>query len=624
MGADKAEKRNKRGGAADGGRFPSRAALTFYFLRGSAHYFVLAAIFAAFVSLFDLVSPKVISFAVDYVIGSEPVPETGWAARLSEMAGGIGFFRENAWVLALAVALLGVLAGLFRYIFRSTNARGAETFVERTRNELFSHILSLPYRWLGENPTGDLIQRCTSDVQTIKRFVAEQMTQLVRTTVLILMALGFMGSIDLRVTAASAVFIPVIIGYSLVFHRKIGGAFRKADEEEGILSTIAQENLTGVRVVRAFGREISERKRFETQNEKYTGFWVHLMKLLSVFWSVGDIMTGLQILAVVVLGAYFCVGGTLTAGNYIALISYNIMLTWPVRAVGRVISEMSKAGIAVERLRYIMNAVPEKDRPDAGDWPKDGTIAFEHVTFAYGKDSAPVLRDVSFTVPGGQTVGILGGTGSGKSTLMYLLLRLYDLEEGCGRITVGGVDIRQIRASELRRHIGIVLQEPYLFSRTLSENIAIADPSADMARISGAAKIAAIDSAIRGFAKGYDTFVGERGVTLSGGQKQRTAIAQMLVRDHAAEIYDDSLSAVDAETDRKIRMALAASKTGASRILIAHRITTLINADRIIVLDKGRIREEGTHEELLLAGGLYKKIYELQTAGAALDGEEVR
>jgi ATP-binding cassette subfamily B protein len=424
-----------------------------------------------------------------------------------------------------------------------------------------------------------------------------------------------MGRIHFRVMLGSALMIPVIVIYSLVFHVKIGTAFEKVDVEEGVLSSIVQENLTGVRVVRAFGREVYERGRFEKQNTYYTGFWIRLMTITSMYWSVADILTGLQILFIMLFGSVACIHGTLTVGGFIAMTSYNMMLIWPVRQLGRVISEMSKAGISIERLRYIMNSEIETDSKEAGEPPMDRDITFENVTYAYANAPSPVLKDVSLTIPAGSTFGILGGTGSGKSTLMYLLDHLYDLGPDGGRITIGGVDIANIKKDYLRRNIGMVLQEPFLFSRTLSENIGITGHEKNMDEIRRAAKIASIDDAIESFTSGYDTFVGERGVTLSGGQKQRTAIAQMLISKPPIMIFDDSLSAVDAETDMRIRRAIQENTGSSTVILIAHRITTLMNADHIIVLDKGKIREQGTHEELLAQNGLYRRIYDLQTAG---------
>ncbi len=596
-------------------KYPSKINLIMHFLSGSKRYFILGMLFAGLVSLLDMASPKIISFTVDSVIGNKPaiLPES--ISRIISASGGIEALRARPVLIAAAVLGVGTLAAICRYIFRTMNARGAETFVRKMRDDLFSHIMYLPSAWHSENSTGDIIQRCTSDVQTIKRFVSEQLSQLFRTVILITLSLIFMGRIHFRVMLGSAIMIPVIVGYSLVYHYKIGSAFEKVDVEEGILSSIVQENLTGVRVVRAFGREDYERRRFGKQNIYYTGFWIRLMTIASMFWSVADVLTGLQILFILLFGSVACIHGTLTVGGFIAMTSYNLMLVWPVRQLGRVISEMSKAGISVERLRYIMNSEPEAESERVLTPPMDGDIAFENVSFSYANASADAIKNLTLTIPAGSTLGILGGTGSGKSTLMYLLDRLYDLEPENGRITIGGVDISEIDRKYLRRNIGMVLQEPFLFSRTLSENIGIAGNEPDLEEIRHAARLAGIDDTIESFTAGYDTFVGERGVTLSGGQKQRTAIAQMLLRKPPIMVFDDSLSAVDAETDMKIRHAIRENTGSSTVILIAHRITTIMNADHIIVLDQGRIREQGTHEELLAQGGLYRRIYDLQTAG---------
>ena len=495
---------------------------------------------------------------------------------------------------------------------------GAEGLIRRMRDLLFEHIEHLPYAWHGKNHTGDIIQRCTSDVETIKSFLSEQMTSLFRVGILIALAMYFMIGIHPKMALISGIFIPIVILYSVFFHNRIAASFQHADEEEGVLSAIAQENLTGVRVVRAFGREQFERERFETQNEGYTKMWIRLMGWLSAFWCSNDLITGLQIMLVTVFGAVFCVKGMITVGEYIAFASYNGMLCWPVRELGRVISDMSKAGISVDRICYIMNS----EREDVAEDPviplpeELGDIVFDHVSFAY-EEGNDVVKDISFTIKKGSTLGILGGTGSGKSTLMYLLDRLYDLSEGCGRITIGGKDIKEYDRKDLRRQIGLVLQEPFLFSRTIAENIAITKPNGpDMELVWHASRIAALDEAVLKFSKGYNTEVGERGVTLSGGQKQRTAIAQVLMSDPPVMIFDDSLSAVDMETDAKIRKGLKENTKNATVVLISHRITTLMQADHIIVLDHGRIAEEGTHESLLKQDGLYAKIFDIQMAGA--------
>lgn len=592
----------------------SHARLLGRFLQGSLHLFVISILCSLCVSVLDLVNPRIIGYAVDTVIGNA-ADLPAFLARIP----GIRHVFSGIGAAALAVVVLALLAALFRFLAGTFNAKGAETLVRRMRELLFSHLLRLPLSWYAENQTGDIIQRCTSDVETIKNFVSEQLTQLFRTILLIVLALAFMSGISRGLTLIAFLFIPVIVLYSLFFHSRIGAAFQRADEEEGKLSSIVQENLTGVRVVRAFGREAQERERFETKNRSYTEFWVHLMKLLSAFWASGDLISGLQVMLVVVLGAAFCVRGQLSAGNYIAFITYNAMLTWPVRSLGRVISEMSKAGISIDRIAYILSS-KEEDERDGGEEPDlHQDITFSHVFFRYQEELPLVLSDVSFTVRAGETLGILGGTGSGKTTAAELLDALYDLPEGCGSIRIGDTDLRDISRHYLRRGIGFVQQEPYLFSGTLLHNLTLANPAATKDEVEEAAKISCLDEAVAKFEEGYGTVVGERGVTLSGGQKQRTAIAQMLLGNPTIMIFDDALSAVDAATDAKIRRALSQKSKDATVLLVTHRITTLSGADRILVLDHGRVAELGTPQELYEKNGLYRRIYDLQAAGREED-----
>lgn len=594
-------------------RFDSKFKLVMYFLEGSKRYFVLFIIFACLVSVLDLINPKIISFTVDTILGDGGAEVPAFVNSLIAGFGGIAWLKSNLWVMAFAVIAVALAGALCRYFFSYLNGVASEKLVHNMRNKLFDHILHLPFAWHSENHTGDIIQRCTSDVETIKTFLSEQLTQLFRVIVLLSLALFFMLRMNVKLTMVVIIFIPIIVGYSLFFHTKIGNQFEKVDEEEGKLSAIAQENLTGVRVVRAFGREMYERQRFEKQNAHYTDFWVYLMKLMSAFWTSSDLVSYLQLLSVMVYGTVLCVKGEISVGTFIAFNSYTTIIMWPIRSLGRTIANMSKAGISIDRLRYIMNAETEVDTDEKTAVNMHGDIVFDHVSYQYENGSREILQDVSFTVPGGKTIGILGGTGSGKSTLMYLLDRLYDLPEGSGKITIDGVDIRDIPLTELRRNIGMVLQEPYLFSRTLEENIAIATKDARHEDVLSASRIASLDHAVSHFKEGYETFVGERGVTLSGGQKQRTAIAQMIIRHAPIMVFDDSLSAVDAETDATIRKRLKENIAESTVILIAHRITTLMDADEIIVLDNGRIAECGNHQELMEKNGIYRKIYDLQS-----------
>ena len=553
---------------------------------------------------------------MDFIIGdvkAVPVFLLDWIDSI----GGREYVLSHLYIISLLVIGIAIIGAVFRYCFMLFNSMGAEALTKRMRNTLYSHIISLPYSWHDVNKTGDIIQRCTSDVEMIKKFISEQMTNLVRMIVSIVLAIYFMMKIHTTLTLIAIAFIPVVVVYSLMFHNKIGASFEKVDTEEGHLSSIAQENLTGVRVVRAFGREKYEKDRFEKKNEEYTNLWVKMMKILGSFWVTNDIISGVEVLSVLAFGAYFAVNGEISAGSYVAFASYNALLSFPVRQLGRVISEMSKAGISIDRIMYIMNSKEETDETTAGGFPENGDIEFRNVSFSY--DNEKVLDNLSLKIKKGQTIGILGGTGSGKSTMIQLLDGLYDLPKENGSIYINNVDIRQIRKKDLRDSIGMVLQEPYLFSRSIEDNIRIVDESLSHREVEEVVGIASLTSSIGKFKDGYDTYVGERGVTLSGGQKQRTAISQMLIRKTPIMIFDDSLSAVDAETDAKIREGLKNISDETTVIMISHRITTLMQSDNIFVIEDGKVIESGTHEELLKLNGNYKNIYNLQSS----QGEEV-
>ncbi len=551
---------------------------------------VLAASFAS--TMLNALIPKIFSFTIDRVLAP----------------GGIPYLKENLWILSLLVIGIALANGTAVYLYRSNTAKAGETFAKNMRDMLFYHVQRLPMKWHGKNQTGDIIQRCTTDVETIRNFVVTQALEVFRTVFLLAVSLGMMFSMNLKLTLVALVFIPIVMAYSGVFYQLIARNFTNADEAEGELSTVVQENSTGVRVVRAFGQERFEIDRFDEKNRIFARLWIKLGTLSGLYWGIGDLITGFQVIFIITMGAVEAVHGNITAGEFIAFASYNTTLVWPVRSLGRILSEMSKAGVSFDRVNYILDSA-EEDMSDAGKEPEHMDIALEHVTFGYG-DGGSVLEDVSVHIREGAAFGILGGTGSGKSTVVHLLDRLYDLEEGTVRI--GGIDIREISRGWLREHIGMVLQEPFLFSRTIRENIAASNPAASMEEIREAARTACVDDAIMGFADGYETMVGERGVTLSGGQRQRVAIARMLLAKAPVMVFDDSLSAVDAETDSKIRGALKEKMKDATVILISHRITTLMEADQILVLNHGRVEELGTHQELCRNGGIYQKIYEIQ------------
>ena len=594
------------------------------FLKGNLLFFATALLCSVLSTVCNSLTPQVISVTVDSVLGTEDYTLPAVLRAFTSL----DWLRENPGQTLLlaagAIIIASLIGGLGNFGTRTATARGSEGFVKGLRDALYSHIQRLPFSWHVGHKTGEIIQRCTSDVEVIRNFFTNQLLEVIRIVFMIVYYMVIMFSMDWRIALISAVFIPVVLLYSGIFYSKISKRFRTADEAEGILSTNVQENLTGVRVVRAFGRERYEVDKFNKKNSRFSELWVELGKLMSVYWALGDLMTGLQIMSVIAVGAAFAANGEISAGTLLAFISYNSSLTWPIRSLGRTLSEMSKSGVSIDRVAYILRAEEEKVLPEAKTPPMDKDIRFNDVTFSY-EGLKPVLSHLSFTIPAGKTFAILGGTGSGKSTIAALLDRLYDLGPGEGSITVGGVDIREIRQDYLRKNIGLVLQEPYLFSRSIGENMAITRPGAGLAGIRQATAIACVDDAIDTFSDGYNTVVGERGVTLSGGQKQRVAIARMLMQEAPIMIFDDSLSAVDAETDAKIRAALKERMGSATVILISHRITTLMQADEILVLKDGELSDIGTHHELISRPGIYKDIYDIQMAAAdrqLLDEEE--
>lgn len=576
-----------------------------YFLKGSILAFAMSIIANAFVTLFSTIFPQIFSFTVDCVLGSEPVPELfkGFVALI----GGIEVLRRNLWIPALLIVGIAVMSALFNYgVIMLTNLAN-QIFMRRIQDRMFAHVQRLPLSWHSQNSTGDIIQRCTSDSSTILNFVSGQLIQAFRIIITMVLSVVFMFSMNVKLAAVASAFIPVIGVFSFRFNRYAHKYFKECDEQEGVLSAYAQENLTGVRVVRAFGRENAERNRFERQNTYYTNLWVKIEKSLSLFWASSDFLVGFQLLCIVVLGTVFCVDGEMTEGQLIAFISYNALLVNPMKMLGRIISNMSKVSVSLMRIAEVMNAREEVYGEYEGKI--SGEIEFKDVGFSYD-EGKPVLKNINLHVPSGGSLGIVGSTGCGKSTLVNLIAGLYYPTEG--EVFVGGRNILDIPPATLRKNVGIVLQEGYLYSRTVGENIALVADNATEEDIINAAKAACVHENIEGFANGYDTEVGEKGVTLSGGQKQRVSIARTLLREVPILIFDDSLSAVDGVTDAKIRQNLYENFGKVTVIIVAHRITTVMNCDNIIVMDDGKITECGTHEELLVKDGTYKKIFDVQ------------
>ena len=525
--------------------------------------------------------------------------------------GGREFMARNLWIVGLALVGLNILSGVFSFSKGRSQAVAGENVSLYLREKLYGHIQRLPFSYHVKAETGDLVQRCTSDVETVRRFLAGQLMQVVNAVMMIGFALFYLLRENVKITLISMILVPVLFLFAWLFFKWVIKSFRLADESEGKMSAVLQENLTGVRVVRAFGRQEYEVEKFEAANSDLKKKNFKICNLLAVYWATSDALSMIQSMLTLLTCVFFAIRGEITVGTLTIFTSYIWKLLWPIRQLGRILSDAGKSSVAMERIDEILRQPEEPAEPDAIKPSLKGDIVFDHVTFAYA-DGRDVLKDMSFTIPQGKTVAILGATGSGKSSVVHLIQRLFEPKKG--EIRIGGTPINKIDRYYLRSRVGLVLQEPFLYSRTLKENVAIAVPNATDEAIDQAVQDAAAKAFILESDKGFETLVGERGVTLSGGQKQRVAIARTLMKDNDILIFDDSLSAVDTETDAQIRAALKRRSKDTTTIIISHRIVTLSQADLILVMEDGRVTEQGTHDQLIHSGGLYSKIFNIQTA----------
>ncbi len=581
------------------------------FIKGSMLLYAGAIISTGLATIVSMISPLIISTVVDSIIGGKLVELPAFVENIISSIGGREYIVQNLWICAVMLVILAIVNGLLLYAKGKWSAIAAESTSRNMRDKLYDKLQNLSYDYHVKAETGDLIQRCTSDVETVRRFVAIQFVEVGRAIFILTIVTIVLFRLDTTLATASVTMVPLIFIYSFIFFAKVKKAFKESDEAEGRLSTVLQENLTGVRVVRAFGRQAYEVSKFDEKNLEYTDITYELIRLLAKYWSVSGALCMTQIAVVLILGVYRAVLGEISLGTLIVFNSYIGMLLWPVRQMGRILTDLGKMLVALERIGEILKT-PDEISSEGSEKPLiKGDIRFRNVCFEY-ESGRPVLKDLTFEISEGSTVAILGTTGSGKSSLVHLLQRLYDYQEGS--ITIGGVELKNINKKWLRQQIGIVLQEPFLFSKTIKENIGIALENPNDEEIFDVAKTASMHDAILDFEKGYDTPVGEKGVTLSGGQKQRVAIARTIIRNCPILIFDDSLSAVDTETDAAIRKALKERSGNVTTILISHRITTLSEADKIIVLEHGKVVQSGTHEELIEREGLYRRIWELQNS----------
>ncbi len=571
-------------------------------LSGYRLLYIVALVSVAFASLSRTLSLLVIRYLVDDVLVSETV--------LKELP-----------LMAVLFAGLAVLEGAGLFLKGKFSAMASEGAVRRLRNFLLDHIQRLSFTYHDHTDSGNLIERVTTDVDILRKFYSEKSIAVGRIVSLFIFNLAGLLFLNVKLGLVSLLFIPFILFQSWWFFKKISKRYEDYQVQEAKLSSVLKENISSIRIVKAFARQSFERDKFEKINYGKFKMGRRVILLHSLFWPVSDILCTTQLLFVYYLGARMAIAGDISIGTYISIAGMVVWIIWPIRNLGEVIIDASQAFVSYDRIIKIVSQKQE----DSGDTDtgkelliKRGAIDFSGVNFSYSSGEE-ALRDISFHAEAGSRIALVGTAGSGKTTLINLLPRFYDTTSGT--ITIDGVDIRSIPRSGLRRQIGIVEQEPFLFSRSIRDNIVFgAGTDVPQGAVVEAARAAAVHDVIMGFPKGYETMVGEKGVTLSGGQKQRIVIARTLLKNPKILILDDATSSVDTKTEREIRQALSALLKGRTSFVIAHRIQTVMEADRIIVLERGRIVEVGSHTDLVSNDGFYRKVFDLQMGG---EGENV-
>ncbi|RPI84521.1 MAG: ABC transporter ATP-binding protein [Chloroflexi bacterium] len=524
---------------------------------------------------------------------------------------------ETSVLLAIALGFVAIalFEGAFTFMSGRLAARTGEGIALRLRNYLYDHIQRLSFTYHNNMQTGDLIQRATSDVDALRRFFSDQAIGMGRILLLFLINFIAIANLNLRLALISIIVVPFVVVASIFFFKRISKAYESFQEQEAVLSTTLQENLTGVRVVKAFARQEYERQKFERDNWEKFRRGLYLMRLHAFFWPVTDILCAAQLLSGYLVAALMAIRGDISVGTYMAYVGMVTWLIWPMRNLGRLIVQTSTGLVSFGRIMEIVRQ--DREPLDAGDYQPtgdvNGKIVYEDVCFAYADaPDVAVLKNVTFSCKPGDAVALLGSTGSGKTTLVNLLPRFFEYTGGS--LTLDGIELNLYTRRYLRQQIGIVEQEPFLFSKTIRENITYGvGRNIPEEEVAAAARAAAIHDVILTFPQGYNTLVGEKGVTLSGGQKQRVAIARTLLKNPRILILDDSTSSVDTETEAEIRGALENLMKNRTTFIIAHRIQSVMNADLILVMDKGEVVQRGTHAELVEVEGTYRQIYNIQT-----------
>jgi len=582
------------------------------FMQGLKAKYLLAILCIAIAAGLSFMAPLVIRLTVDSVLAGKDIDLPFGMHNYIKNIDVIPFLIRNIWIAGLAIFIIHLVSQSFTYLRSKLSVTCAEEFSRRLRNAIYQHVQLLPYAWHSKVQTGDIVQRATSDINTIRGFLSSQLVQLGRGIFMILLLIPIMLSLSPRMTLISTIVVPIVFIYAFFFFRQVKSRFKVQDEAEGYMTTVLEESLSGIRVVRSFAREDYEIDRFDRAANDYRQQSRKLITVLAWYWSSSDVLIMTQMAITLIFGIRYTIAGTVSLGTLLAFTSYNGMLLWPIREMGRILTDMGRAQVSLIRIKEILDTPQEKmlgyfEMPDR--YRLRGKIDFIDLSFAYEPDN-PILNNINLSIQPGETIAVLGATGAGKSTLTNLIPRLFDYESG--KIRIDGIDLKKYDRQQLRRQIGIVLQEPFLYSRSVKDNIGIALQDPEQTSIEFAASEAALHESILEFENGYDTVIGEKGITLSGGQRQRMAIARALILDPPILILDDALSAVDSETEREIQKNLLLRKGKSTTIIITHRLTSTQIADRILVLEHGKIAQLGTHQELIHSPGPYQRIWKIQ------------
>lgn len=583
-------------------------------LKGSVGVYVASFVFQFLMTVFTVFTTFLTKVLVDALTHELEQAEflESWVINMLTSGRGADYLYDHMNVLPIAVIVSALITASISYLRFTLRVKASSQINKRMQLVLFDHLEHLPFSYYKTEKSGDLIQTCTRDVDVTRMFMVMDMSQVTYTVFIVVLCFSILFEISWKLSLVSLSLFPIMFVYSFFLIKEVRRRYRKTDDSEAEMVDRISQNLNGVRLVKAYNAENKEIAKFEERLTHYSKAYRHEKKLSAFFFGSSDIFIFAARTIAIVYAIVLVFQREITAGSVFISYTFVNMMVWPLRNTATTLSRLGMALASTDRIQRLLS-LPTEDLHVGVDIPIEGNIEFDDVSFAYPDEPEKTVIDhVSFKVPKGSTVALMGKTGSGKSSLSGLLTHLYSPTEG--RILIDGTPIEDISLSCLRRNIVPVLQDPFLFSKSISENIKIANKNATDEDIAKAARIASVDKAIEGFSKGYDTPVGEKGVTLSGGQKQRLAIARTVLSGAPVLIFDDSLSAVDAATDLAIRRELKALSSRCTTFIITHRVGTAKDADVIIVLDKGHIEEMGTHEQLVKGKGLYRRISDIQSA----------